>query len=353
MAIPASQVRALFTQKLIDVYQERIRPTAFLRGFFPAETVPTRYVSIEVERDDELVAVDVVRGTEGNRNVFAKSTEKIFDPPLYREFFDATQLDLYDRVMGSQNGVNGALFTRLLNTVSDKLSRLQDKIERAIELQCAQALLDGIVQTSLGNIDYKRKATSLVDGNANYFEGSANAMNPFPVFEAAGDFLRVTGKATDGTFNVILGQTAFNRLLLNTVFLARQDNVNMVLDNVTGPARNGTGAAFHGQISAGSYRFNLWTYPQSYKDSSGTTQKYIHNQKMVVIPVNPRFKTAYAAVPQLISEEGQVPVQAPFVLGNFRDKRLATHEFDIQSAPLVIPVAVDQIYTVKVTGIGG
>lgn len=351
MAIPASQVRALFTQKLIDVYQERIRPTAFLRGFFPAESVPTRYVSIEVERMDELVAVDVIRGTEGNRNVFARSTEKIFDPPLYREFFDATQLDLYDRVLGSQGSVNAPLFTRLLNTVSDKLSLLQDKIERAIELQCAQALLDGIVQTSLGNIDYKRKAGSLVDGNANYFETAS--MNPFPVFEAGADFIRVYGKSTDGTFNVIMGQTAFNQLLLNTKFLDRQDKVNMSLDNVTGPARNGAGAAFHGQISAGSYRFNLWTYPQSYKDANGTTQKYIHDQKMVIIPVNPRFKTAYAAVPQLIEEDGRVPVQAPFVLGNFRDKRLATHEFDIQSAPLVVPIAIDQIYTVKCTGVGG
>ena len=351
MAIPASQVRALFTQKLIDVYQERIRPTAFLRGFFPAVTEPTRYVEIEVERMGEKIAVDVVRGTEGNRNVFARSTQKIFEPPMYREYFDATHLDLYDRVLGSQDGANGRLFARLLNTIADKLGSLQDKIERSIELQCAQVLLDGIVQTSLGNIDYKRKAGSLVDGNANYFE--TGSMNPFPVFEAAGVFLRTYGKSTDGHFNVILGATAFSQLLLNSKFQTRQNLFHMKLDDVTGPARNGTGAVFHGRISSDNYTFDLWTYPQIYEDANGANQPYIHNQKMVVIPSSPRFKTAFAAVPQLIGEEGQVPVQAPFVLGNFRDKRNATHEFDIQSAPLAIPVAVDQIYTAKVTGIGG
>ena len=132
MAIPASQAKALFTQMLIDVYQERIAPPTFLRSFFPDKFTPTKYVSIEVERMGENVAVDVMRGTEGNRNTFSKSTEKIYYPPFYREFFDATNEDLYDRVLGSEGSTNTQLFTALLNRVADRLQALQDKIERAI-----------------------------------------------------------------------------------------------------------------------------------------------------------------------------------------------------------------------------
>jgi hypothetical protein len=69
MDISVTDARGLFTKMLIDVYQERIKPTAFLRSFFPSETSPTKEVAIEVERGFEKIAVDVFRGTEGNRNL--------------------------------------------------------------------------------------------------------------------------------------------------------------------------------------------------------------------------------------------------------------------------------------------
>src|SRR5689334_17814326 len=145
--ISSTDARALFTKTLIDVYQERIKPTGFLRTFFPAKESMSKNVAIEVERMGEKVAVDVVRGSDGNRNTFSRSTEKIFTPPLYKEYFDATELDLYDRVLGSQgnSNVDAKLFAALLDSVSDRLGSLQDKMERAQELQCANVLETGVV----------------------------------------------------------------------------------------------------------------------------------------------------------------------------------------------------------------
>jgi len=261
--------RAQFTKKLQDVYQERIRPTTFLRSFFPSKTSPTKYVSIEVERGFEKIAVDVLRGTEGNRNMFSKSTEKIFEPPIWREYFDATQLDLYDRVLGSQGDAQAPLFAALMNTVADRLGMLQDKIERAKEKQCAEVLISGVVSVTQGtNIDFKRKAASIVDltSSGGYW---ATNNDVFAQFEAAGNFLRTVGKSGDGVFNVVLGATALTDLYANTKFLARQNLFNMALDAVVGPVRNSTGAAFHGTISAGPYKFQLWSYPQYYDATSG------------------------------------------------------------------------------------
>jgi hypothetical protein len=349
MAITASDYRARFTKALIDVYQERIRPTSFLRQFFPAVTEPTRLISIEVERMGEKVAVDVVRGTEGNRNRFSKSTEKIFEPPIYREYFDVTEEDLYDRVLGSQGNANAPLFAALLNRVSDRLGLLQDKIERAIELQCSQVLIDGIITTKYqDNIDFKRRAESIVDltSSGGYW---ATNNDLFVQLEAGCDFMRQYGKSGDGIFNVILGATAFQHMLNNTKFQARQDLVSMSLDSVIQPVRGATGAVFHGTLSVGSYKLQIWTYPQFYEDpnNSNTLTPYIDNKKGVIIPVMPRFKTAFAAVPQLVGEPGQLPTQGQYVIGEFIDTRKATHEFDIQSAPLAIPIAVDQMYTFK------
>ena len=101
MNISTTDARALFTKMLVDVYRERTTPTSFLRSFFKVKEGRTKEVSIEVQRGTEMIAVDVERGTEGNRNKFSKSTEKIFVPPYYREYFDATDLDLYDRMFGT------------------------------------------------------------------------------------------------------------------------------------------------------------------------------------------------------------------------------------------------------------
>lgn len=346
--IAIQDARALFTKALIDVYQERIAPTSFLRSFFPTVVQPTKEVSIEVERGFEKVAVDVVRGTEGNRNQWTLSTEKIFIPPMYREYFDATQLDLYDRVLGSQGNAQAPLFAALLSKVSDRLGALQDKIERAIELQCSQVLETGIVTIAAGtNIDYKRKAASLVDkGAGNYW--ATGAINPFTDLENACNFLRKTGKSGDGTFNAILGSTALADLLANTTFTTRQNLFNMALDQVVGPQRGSLGMTFHGVLTAGSYKVQLWAYPQFYDNTAGVSTSYVNPKKVIVIPTMPRFKTAFAAVPQLISNPGVVPTQGAFVVGEYMDERNTAHIFDIKSAPLAIPVAVDQVYTVQV-----
>ena len=123
--IPASQARALFTQSLVDVYKEMPKVTSFLRSFFPTKETGSRYLSIEVQRGFEKIAVDVLRGTEGNRNNFGKSTEKIFDPAYYREFFDMTQLDLYDRLFTSSGDISENDFGALIAQAAEKLLMLQ------------------------------------------------------------------------------------------------------------------------------------------------------------------------------------------------------------------------------------
>jgi len=108
--IAITDARNLFTKKLVAVYLEQPRVFGFLRSFFKTDESDTKEVSIEVQRGTEKEAVDVMRGTEGNRNNMSKSTEKIFVPPYFREYFDATELDLYDRMFGSNEGEIGLAY---------------------------------------------------------------------------------------------------------------------------------------------------------------------------------------------------------------------------------------------------
>lgn len=350
--IAVTDGRALFTKTLIDVYQQRLKPTSFLRSFFPVDLSPTKEVSIEVERQGEFVAVDIFRGTEGNRNSWSLSTEKIFVPPLYKEYFDATQLDLYDRVLGSQGNAQVPLFAALMNKVADRIGTLQDKIERAFEYQCAQVLQTGQITMFAGStIDYKRKATSIVDLNVGsgggYFAANSDV---FKQFQNGCDFLRTVGKSGDAVFNAIFGATALADFLANTKFTARQNLFNMALDAVAAPTRNATGAAYHGTITAGGYKVQLWSYPQFYDTLvSGvlTSNNYIDPKNVILIPTAPRFKLGHAAVPQLIGQPGEMPSQGEYVVSEFLDTRNKSHDYIIESAAVAIPVAVDQIYTMK------
>ena len=150
--ISSVQARALFTIKLIAVYKERTVPTSFLRSFFKTKESDTKQLSIEVQRGTEMIAVDVERGTQGQLNKFSRSTEKIFVPPYYREYFDATDLDFYDRLFTQNGTIDVITFSQWLGTVVEKIAMLQDKIERAYELQCSQVFETGIVTLKNGEI---------------------------------------------------------------------------------------------------------------------------------------------------------------------------------------------------------
>lgn len=350
MNISTTDARALFTKMLVDAYRERTTPSGFLRSFFATKEAATKEISIEVMRGSEKVAVDVLRGTEGNRNSFSKSTEKIFIPPFYREYFDATELDLYDRLFGSTE-ISDGIFTAFIESVADKMRLLQDKIERAYELQCSQVFDTGIVALNQGtNIDFKRKAASLVDLgdiNANRYWTDNTNSTPHADLENGAIFLRQKGKAQGGTVNAIFGSTALATFLGNTKVTNRADIRNFSLDAVAAPQRNSVGGTLHGQVSVGSYNVNIWSYPEYYDLANGTSTPYVDPKKVILLPEMPRFTLAFAAVPQLLTD-GSAPKKGAFIFGDYVDERATAHIFDVKSAGVAIPVAVDQIYTVQV-----
>lgn len=345
--------RALFTKKLVSVYKERTTPTAFLRSFFTVKESNSKELSIEVQRGTEKIAVDVMRGTEGNRNAFSKSSEKIFVPPYYREYFDATELDFYDRLFTENGTVDEVTFSEWVNTVIEKLQMLQDKIERSYELQCSQVLETGIVTLVNGtNIDFKRKAASLVAYNAAH-DFSINTVDPATVLAAGATFIRTKGKSNGNIFNVIMGADAFNAMINNTLFRSRADIKNISLDVIREPQRNAVGGVLHGEISGGAYKFRIWTYPEYYDTASVANNAYCHVDKVIIVPDSPKFVMGFAAVPRLMGTTENVGAgiagqRGAYLIGEYLDQRNSSHIIDIKSAGLAIPVAVDQIYTVTV-----
>lgn len=347
MAIPIQDAQGLFTKKMIAVYKEKVSVTGFLRSFFPSVESMTSEVSIAVQRGTERVAVDVTRYSDGNRNQMTKSTEKIIKPPIYHEYLTANEHRLYNQTILALSLSDTTFFSQLTAELADELMELQKKIERAIELQCKQVLEDGIVQlNSTTNIDYKRKAGSLVAySSGNDF--SIDTVDPRTVLAAGCKFIREKGKAQAGTYNAILGETALTALLNNAKFKTSADLKNVDLGQISPAQRLSEAATLHGEISVGSYKVRLWTYPEVYEDSNGNQQPYINPKKVIILPLVPKFNLVYGAVPQLI-KNGTIPQKGAYLIQEFLDEKRASHEVHIKSAPIAIPVAVDQIYTIQV-----
>lgn len=347
MAIPLVDARNLFTKGIVDTLQERIKPTGFLSSFFPRVTSMTKSVSIEVQRGTEKIAVDVIRGTVGNRNTFSKSSEKLYVPPLYHEYFTVSELEIYDKAMFEQSP---AAFANMIQKAADYMEEQKNKIERAIELQAAQGLQTGIIVLSNGdNIDFRRKAASMVDINVGGDYWTTANGDPIKDFIDGATFLRTVGKSTSQVVNAVVGAKALNALLNNENFSKRADIRSFKLDEVRLDLRNSEGASPAGEVSAGAWTIRLWTYPGFYEDASGTMVPFVDESNVILIPETFKGCTAFAAVPQVMNGEGVRPQQGEYLIQDFIDERAATHEAHIKSAPIAVPTSIDRIYTMKVT----
>src|SRR6478736_10214377 len=135
MNIQTTDAYGLFTKTLVAVYKERTVVQDFLSTFFPttpADITDSLEISVLVQRTKEKVAKDVERGTDGNRNTFEKSTEKIFISPYFNEYFDQTHMQMFENLW-RQSSVSTNAFARLINNLADHSMELQNKIERAYE----------------------------------------------------------------------------------------------------------------------------------------------------------------------------------------------------------------------------
>jgi hypothetical protein len=351
-SINLADAQQLFTKKLTAVLSDRVEPKAFLRSHFTETESWSLEISTQTSRVAELIAKDTTRGTDGNRNIFGKSTEKLFIPPFYNEYFDITQLDGYNQLYGDPSAlISDIVFDRFLQTVADKMMLIQDSIDRAYEKQCGDVFTDGIITLADGSqIDFKRKSESKVtlSGAALWTNAAAD---PNDVLLQAANFLRITGKSPDATYNVIMGADVYQAYIANAAVLKRGAIFNWNMDRLLPAQRQSTGFSDHGTVSAGSYNFNLLSYPQYFDSYSGSSltkgTPYIDPKKIIVVPQVCKNVLAYAAVPQLLST-GATPMKGKWFVYNWPDQKMTTHDFGVKSAGVAIPVAVDQIFTAKV-----
>lgn len=357
--IPANQALGLFTQQMVTTYKQIPKPTNFLEMFFPtpqSAIASTRYINWAVRREGEPVAVDVQRGTEGNRNTFSISTDKIIDPPFFKEYFDLTQTDLYYRAWNSAM-VDRSAMDDYMVWVLDHLMSITNKIKRSVELQRSNILNTGSFTLANGDtVNFNRKAASIQPASVAW----SNASTAHPLDDLANgcEFIRKYGMAEGGNFIAIMAEDAYSEFISTTQVIDRAQKFYLKLTDLQMQFRAPNGSSYHGRFDAGSYTVDVFTYPQFYAPAGSAIDgsasvNFVPAGKVFLIPENPNFITAYGAVP-FLPKRGTSPLnlglpqiqRGQYLIGDYMDERNTTWDAVVSSAPIPLPTAIDQIYTI-------
>lgn len=358
MAISLLEHSNALTSKVVGAFEENIPVRAGFSGFFPAETTPSLEVDVEVQRDNDLIAVDVMRFTEGNPGKVSKVTEHKYTPPYYKQEYYFNTDSVYMNTI-AQGVLTNPNINRLLgqNALKNMLKE-RAKIERAIRKQQAQVLQTGIVTLSNGdNIDFRRKSGSMVnvDTAGDYWSVSA-AAKPLDDIQNGLRFLRDTGNSASDVVNMVMRSEALNAMMATTQFKDQADFRRVDRVNISMPQFNETtGFAFHGQVAAGDFVVNVWTYNEKYTNASGTTSYYLDSNKVVLLPGDFQGKTVFGGLPSMnelnvggVTTMVPTVVEANYLLRSFANERTMQSGLELTSAPLVIPFTIDKIYTMQV-----
>ncbi len=351
-----TQHRAGITSSIIAHFSDDSAPQLGLSAWFPSLTTSNKSIGIEVERNRQLVAVDVQRNAGGNVNTFSHSAEKLYTPPFFEEIYDFTQTQYYDITFGEVNNPTKSQAEGMIVGATKRLNTLKYKIQRAIEKQRAQVLQTGIVTLKNGdNIDYKRKSESIsvLDGDKKW---SSAKSDPLKTLEDGINFIRKEGKSASRSFDLIMGANVLSAIMNNPSIKEKADIRRFnVLEIGTKKFDNKTGLNFQGRLSTSNGNIDLWTYDDHYENSDGTFSEYINADTVVLLPRDLIAKTAYAGVPAIMRDKNNAEsskfikqVEAEFYMDNFLDEKKFAHWFRIYSAPLVVPVSIDRIWSAKV-----
>lgn len=359
MAISIIEHSAIMTSKVVGVFKEIIPVAEGFSPWFPRETTPSFYVDIRVQRGTRKIAADVQRFTEGQATKSTKLTENKYLPPYYELEYYFNRDEIYMRSL-EMNALNSPEGNRMIaQNAAENLAEQRLMIERSIRKQQADVFQTGIVTVINGdNIDFRRKAESMVNvtaGGGAYWNNTTTA-KPLDDLAKGGKFLRVTGKAVGNVLNYVGRSETIAALMATDQFKANADWRHIDRMNIGMPEFNdSTGFTFNGQFAAGDFKINLWSYDELYEDANGVDTYYLATGIVVLLPVNFRGKTVFGALPGMKAASiggaaTKIPaaIETDYLIRAFYDEKTLSSGLKMSSAPIVLPITVDLIYTLKV-----
>lgn len=348
---------------MLKALEMSMRPTGFLTGLAqcPAENVTvSKKLRIDIVKNAQTIAIDVIPGTGGRANSFGRYTTNEYIPPEYNEYDWVYAEDLNNIAAGDTEYVGRNYAAELLKRTTPKQVQLYYKIQRAIEKQAADALFTGKITLINGDVlDFGR--------NKDHTFVASSSWGPdddiLADFENAVTLNRRNGYVSSDYS--ILGKTAMERLLKNNKLREYLDIKNITRGDIKWPSKERDGAVYHGRISTVDYVLDLFTYPQDYTvpkadelptgiilPNAGQTVPYVPEDGVYVGSTQARFDLCFAGVPTIGNANEAVKkalgiTRAPVmrrgkaVPYSMIDENNSALKTGVKSRPLWIPTQVD------------
>lgn len=354
-----------FTRRAIAIaFKKKALPTKFLSSMFQspeANKFDSVEIAVDIKRNGERIAIDVVRGTGGRNNVNKRFTTKTYTPPVYNEAGNFNENERLQRAIGRTEYAENAI-AEVVAAITDDQVDLQDTILRAIEKQAADAMFTGtVILINNETVDFKQKTSHKITPSVNW----SNALG-VPLDDLAGgaSLNRIDGQTT--TKDLIMGETFWQLLKNNDQFKENADFRRVDQVNVRPPVMNSEGANFHGTLTIGEYNINLWTYPQFFfvpvgfgLANEGTSVPYIPTDKGWLGTIGVRFDLYFAGIAKLVPADprlasfgiSQTPqsMKGDFHTYGFTDIPGKNVVYGVESAPLCVPTDIDSFCTFTVS----
>lgn len=301
----------------LQAFLERRRPTGFLSSQFTVKPGGIFYgetVEYDIKRYTEAVAFPVTRGTTNFNDASIIDTKEL-KPPNYGEAFPTDVEDLLERSVGidpySDAGVEFA--GKLVGRLMDYFMEGYDMIVRGVEIQASQILQTGELSLTDNNgavrftADFRPKATHFPTVSTAW----SNSGSATPILDLLSLFEVIRG---DGKVNpdiIIMGERSLRNALQITSFQDELDNRRIDTGEIN-PRMMGSGATLYGFVWIGSYRAQIWTYPEGYTHpQTGAFTKYVLDDKVIVTSSETRLDRLSAKVPLPLGPDPRVAALMP------------------------------------------
>lgn len=349
----------MFMRIMMAAYDERVatlmRPL-FLSSFFgknPSELVVSTIerVDVDVIRDARRHAVDVIRGGGvGFANTGNQFTTHEYKVPLYWEETPITASQIIKRLPGLNpfEPLDRMAALAYHATVAQREQTM--KINREIERMAAEALQFGtITLLNTESLRFGKRAAHTIIPAAKWDA----AGNPINDIQALADILFQNGKMKPDT--VIFGSSAWDAFVNNAAVIAYM-NTRFIEPGRLAPGELREGAKAWGRMAIGTYTFDYYIYDDFFMNFANAPVPYITTDTAIVMNRSAYLTKAFGAVellPQYVEEYASrgLPRFPEFVPGQFvpfaYERAPNALMVGVQSAPLVIPTAIDTMGTLE------
>jgi len=346
------------TKVMLDVYQEEREPIGFLSGQFrvPRNGIHSQEkVEIDIKRNGRKISVAVQDLSTGARlNAQEIFSNKEFTPAIHKEKTVINAFDLIKRSAGQvpyeSNDFRGKALMKAMEAGID----MNDKIQRTIELQAAQIMQTGTITLTDDNgdsvyaLDFAPKSSHFPTVSVDWTSASSTKISDLL---SLCDQIKADGKLTPDL--MVCGEDAYELLIQDSDIKDRLNNRRIEGNAIVPLERLGNGGIYRGTIEIGSYRLDVYTYPEYYEDpQTGNMVKYVDTRKVIIRSSMGRMDATYGAIPKIGERDPRLPAGL-FTRVSSRENMIDMQvwsrilgngdglEIEVGTRPLLIPVAID------------